>query len=70
MSFGGVRESQKKLSIFQVSRPVQSYTANATPSDQLRATVTPVSLTIGGVPAPIFFSGLTPGLSGLYQVNA
>jgi uncharacterized protein (TIGR03437 family) len=28
-----------------------------------------VKATIGGVNAPVFFSGLTPGFAGLYQVN-
>ncbi|HEX6895927.1 MAG TPA: hypothetical protein VF146_11680, partial [Bryobacteraceae bacterium] len=32
-------------------------------------TTAPVSLTIGGQPAPVLFSGLTPGSAGLYQVN-
>ena len=30
----------------------------------------PVTLTIGGVPAQVFFAGVTPGFAGLYQVNA
>jgi len=29
----------------------------------------PVAVTVGGVPAPIQYTGLTPGLSGLYQIN-
>jgi uncharacterized protein (TIGR03437 family) len=33
-------------------------------------TVNPVTVTIGGVPANVFFAGLTPGSIGLYQVNA
>ncbi|MDP2999868.1 MAG: IPT/TIG domain-containing protein, partial [Bryobacterales bacterium] len=33
-------------------------------------TVNPVTLTIGGQPAQVLFSGLTPGFAGLYQVNA
>ncbi|HLG99220.1 MAG TPA: hypothetical protein VKX49_23115 [Bryobacteraceae bacterium] len=33
-------------------------------------TTAPVTLTIGGVQAPVIFSGLTPGSAGLYQVNA
>ncbi len=33
-------------------------------------TVNPVKLTIGGKNADVLFSGLTPGLAGLYQVNA
>jgi uncharacterized protein (TIGR03437 family) len=28
-----------------------------------------VAVTIGGVPAPVSFSGLAPGFVGLYQVN-
>ena len=43
---------------------------SAVPSDALRQTVNPVTLTIGGVNAPVAFAGLTPGLTGLYQVNA
>jgi len=27
-------------------------------------------VTIGGQPAPVSFSGLTPGYPGLYQINA
>lgn len=40
------------------------------PSNVLSQTVNPVSVTIGGKSAPVFFSGLTPGFTGLYQVNA
>jgi uncharacterized protein (TIGR03437 family) len=29
-----------------------------------------VTVTIGGVPVPVIFSGLTPDSVGLYQVNA
>jgi uncharacterized protein (TIGR03437 family) len=42
---------------------------SAVPGDQLRNAVGPVTLTIGGVNASIAFAGLTPGLTGLYQVN-
>jgi uncharacterized protein (TIGR03437 family) len=42
----------------------------ATPFDTLRQTVKPVTLTIGGVAANVGFAGLTPGFTGLYQVNA
>jgi uncharacterized protein (TIGR03437 family) len=38
--------------------------------DRLTKTVKPVGLTIGGVQAEVSFSGLTVGLTGLYQVNA
>ena len=40
------------------------------PLDHLSQTVNPVTVTIGGVPAPVAFAGLTPGFAGLYQVNA
>lgn len=33
-------------------------------------TTTPATATIGGMTAPVTFSGLVPGLTGLYQVNA
>jgi uncharacterized protein (TIGR03437 family) len=38
--------------------------------DRLTRTVNPVGLTIGGVQAEVLFSGLTGGLTGLYQVDA
>jgi uncharacterized protein (TIGR03437 family) len=38
--------------------------------DRLIQTAIPVGLTIGGVQAQVLFSGLTGGLTGLYQVNA
>ena len=34
------------------------------------ATVTPVTVTIGSVNAPVQFAGLAPGMVGLYQVQA
>ena len=42
----------------------------AAPSSPLARTVYPVSVSIGGQPAAVSFSGLTPGFVGLYQVNA
>jgi uncharacterized protein (TIGR03437 family) len=42
----------------------------ASPVSPLAQTKVPVTATIGGQPAPVSFAGLTPGLVGLYQVNA
>ena len=39
------------------------------PLDTLENTVNPVTATIGGVAANVLFAGLTPGFTGLYQVN-
>ncbi|MCH7979577.1 MAG: hypothetical protein IH935_11475, partial [Acidobacteria bacterium] len=36
----------------------------------LHRTVTPVTVTIDGVPAAVQFDGMAPGFVGLYQVNA
>ena len=36
---------------------------------QMNLTVMPVTVTIGGVNAPVKYSGLTQGFAGLYQVN-
>ena len=36
----------------------------------LSSTVSPLTATIGGIPATVQFAGLTPGIPGLYQVNA
>jgi uncharacterized protein (TIGR03437 family) len=38
-------------------------------TEPLSRVVAPVSVTIGGVNAPVAFAGLTPGLTGLYQIN-
>ena len=32
--------------------------------------VAPVKVLVGGLEAQVFFAGLTPGFTGLYQVNA
>jgi uncharacterized protein (TIGR03437 family) len=40
------------------------------PFSPLSQTLDAVTVTIGGVDAPIFFAGVTPGFTGLYQINA
>jgi uncharacterized protein (TIGR03437 family) len=39
------------------------------PANPLSHTANPVTATIGGIPAHVAFAGLTPRLTGLYQVN-
>ena len=41
----------------------------AVPFDRLTSTANPVTATIGGRGAQVSFAGLTPGFTGLYQVN-
>ena len=41
----------------------------ASPTSPLSYTVAAPEVTIGGVPAPVIFSGLAPGFVGLYQIN-
>jgi uncharacterized protein (TIGR03437 family) len=41
----------------------------ATPLTFLTNTVGTLTATIGGVSAPVTFAGMTPGSTGLYQVN-
>src|SRR5580700_7846974 len=48
----------------------QPPTGAAAPSDPPAATTTKPTVTIGGVPAQVQFSGLAPGSVGEYQVNA
>jgi len=43
---------------------------DATPLSPLAPATDTVTLTIGGVNAQVYFAGLTPTLSGLYQINA
>jgi uncharacterized protein (TIGR03437 family) len=50
-----------------VTNPPASGRASA--SSPLSTTSATASMTIGGVPAAVSFSGLTPGFVGLYQVN-
>jgi uncharacterized protein (TIGR03437 family) len=50
-----------------VNQPVA--TGAVSPTSPLATTTNPVTVTIGGVSAPVFFAGLAPGFAGLYQVN-
>ena len=36
----------------------------------LRSAVNSPTVTVGGVPVPVFFAGLSPQFAGLYQINA
>jgi len=40
------------------------------PFSPLARVRTDVTVTLGGLPAPVSFAGLTPGLIGFYQINA
>jgi uncharacterized protein (TIGR03437 family) len=41
----------------------------SSPGDSLAHPNVAPTLTLDGAPVPVLFSGLTPGLVGLYQVN-
>ena len=74
-TFPGARPAQKGefISIFCTGLgEVTNQPANGTsaPGDPLSITTTTPKVTIGGVPAPVIFSGLAPGFVGLYQVTA
>jgi uncharacterized protein (TIGR03437 family) len=51
-----------------VDQPVAAGVAS--PSSPLANTRNPVTVTIAGMPANVFFAGLAPDFAGLYQVNA
>ncbi len=51
-----------------VSPPVAS--GSPAPAEPLSRTVSLVTVTMNGTPAPISFSGLAPGLAGVYRVDA
>ena len=44
-------------------------TGNEAAADPLSETLVLPTVTVGGVEAPVSFSGLAPGFVGLYQVN-
>jgi uncharacterized protein (TIGR03437 family) len=47
----------------------QPATGSGTPLSPYAMVQPDVHLTIGGVPCPVLFAGLSPGLVGVYQVN-
>lgn len=51
--------------------PVTNQPASGTPSPSspLAMTISTPTVTVGGLAAPVLFSGLAPGFVGLYQVN-
>jgi uncharacterized protein (TIGR03437 family) len=51
-----------------VNPPVTA--GSAAPSSPPAMTTNPVTVTIGGKTAQVFFGGLVGGFAGLYQVNA
>jgi uncharacterized protein (TIGR03437 family) len=48
----------------------QPATGSPGPSGPIAWTITPPTVSIGGLQASVLFSGLAPGFVGLYQVNA
>jgi uncharacterized protein (TIGR03437 family) len=52
--------------------PVTNQPASGDPAVAvpLSKTTSPATVKIGGVDAPVSFSGLAPGYAGLYQINA
>ena len=44
-------------------------TGQPAPADHITYAVAPISATVGGAPAQVFFAGLTAGFVGLGQVN-
>jgi uncharacterized protein (TIGR03437 family) len=40
------------------------------PLDPLSVALTPPEVSLGGFALPVFYAGLTPGLAGVYQINA
>jgi uncharacterized protein (TIGR03437 family) len=48
----------------------QPPTGSPGPTNPLARTITTPTVTIGGAPANVQFSGLAPGFVGLYQINA
>jgi uncharacterized protein (TIGR03437 family) len=53
-----------------VGQPIATGTVAPTNGTPLYMTVQKPSVTIGGVPAIVSFSGVAPGNAGLYQINA
>jgi uncharacterized protein (TIGR03437 family) len=48
----------------------QQIAGSPVPSSPLSRVLDPVTVTVGGLSTPVDFAGLTPGFTGLYQVNS